>query len=142
MTRIFARAYAFGAGHDPEVLKKQLQATSGKWMVQTLKDGASDNELFVEMLAAQTLRAQAQGSLLARRPEVDFILRMAGTTQISQAIRQKGAHRGRPFLLVVAGSSDPRGVGGRGASRLPRRELTRDELGRIEEAALLSTKRP
>ena len=110
-------------------------------MVQAAKRSMAVNGLFVEMLAAQTLQAESSGRLLANKPEIDFLLRLAGTTQISKAIKSAGVSQGERFILVVAGRSAvrlPQGIDGR---ELPRRELTVSELGGIEKAALLNAKR-
>ncbi len=142
MRRVFARAFLCDAGSDPDEVKARFQAANRGFMVQTSKADAAGNELLLEMLAAQTLKAEALGSLLAKKPEIDFLLRLAGTTQISLAIRHAGAHRGHEFLVVVAGDSEVQNADGVSARRLPRRELTRDELGRVERAAILNAKRP
>jgi tRNA threonylcarbamoyladenosine modification (KEOPS) complex Cgi121 subunit len=142
MRRVFARAYACSASLDPEEAKKKFQGRNPGFLVQTAKVDMMDNELCYEMLAAQTLSAEAQGSMLAKKPEIDLLLRLAGTTQISRAIKQKGARFGDKFLLIVVGRSDPRKAPGIEARRLTRRELTVPELDRVERAALLNTKRP
>ena len=142
MSEIFARAYLCGAGLHPDEVKKRFQEANGGFVVQTTRASAADNELFVEMLAAQTLKAKDTGSLLAKKPEIDFLLRLAGTTQISRSIKQKGARDGSRFLVIVAGNSEVKEPHGVAARRLERRELVRSELGRIETAALLNTKRP
>jgi tRNA threonylcarbamoyladenosine modification (KEOPS) complex Cgi121 subunit len=92
------------------------------------------------MLAAQTLQAEASGSLLAKSAEMDLLLRLAGTSQISRALREKGSSAGRPFLLVVAGRTKPAEIGAVSCKELPRRELSKNELRRVEKAALLSVK--
>ena len=99
------------------------------------------NEVFVELLAAQTLQAESSGGLLANKPEMDFLLRLAGTTQISRAIRDAGAKAGGQFVLVVAGRSVVRRPPGIVAKELPRRGLTDSERARIEKAALLNAER-
>ena len=109
--------------------------------MQTAREGSADNEAFVEMLSAQTLRAEASRSLLARSPQMDFLLRLAGTTQISRAIGEKGAVAGEPFLLVLAGRRRPKAVRMPGCRELPRRPLSRPELERVEKAALLDAQR-
>lgn len=139
--RAFARVYLCRAHLDPDELKRKAAASSGEAVVQTVVEGSAANEFFVEMIAAQTLRARANGSLLARRPEVDLLLRLAGTTQISKAIREKGAVKGRPFLLVVAGHRRPRTIEGLSATELPRRELSKEELVLVETAAMLTVQR-
>ncbi|MDG6910056.1 MAG: hypothetical protein JRN08_06775 [Nitrososphaerota archaeon] len=138
---IHARAFRCGADMKPEeVRRKAVLANKGSF-VQTADAGSATNEFFVEMLAAQTLKAEETGSLLARKPEVDFLLRLAGTTQISKAINERGAAEGRPFLLVVAGRRKPKGRGGLEGIELPRRGLTRAEMEKVERAALLDAQR-
>jgi len=139
--RAYARAYLYEAGWNPEDVKRKVAGPPGGRVVQTAAEGAATNEFFVEMLAAQTLHAEASGSLLARSPEMDLLLRLAGTTQISKAIREKGSSAGKPFLLVVAGRKRPAGIRGMSGQELPRRELSKNELRRVEKAALLSAQK-
>ena len=139
--RAYARAYLCGPGLDPTEVRRMVAGPSGEWVVQTAAEGSATNEFFLEMLAAQTLQAEASGSLLARSPEMDLLLRLAGTTQISRAIREKGSAPGKPFLVVVAGRSPPDAIRGIGGQELPRHRLSKDELQRVEEAALLSARR-
>jgi tRNA threonylcarbamoyladenosine modification (KEOPS) complex Cgi121 subunit len=138
---IFAKAYACGPGSDMDLLKRELAAANPGALVQAAKGGSAENEFFVEMLAAQTLRAETSKSMLANKPEIDLLLRLAGTTQISQAIKGEGARRGEPFLLMAAGRSaltTPRVLEGK---ELPRTGLTKAELAKVEKAALLGTRR-
>ena len=110
-------------------------------IVQTTNLGAASNERFVEMLAAQTMRAMSTGSLLAKKPEIDLMLRLAETSQISEAIGRSGVKSGEPFLLIVAGRSRVKEPGKNDGTELPRRKLTGEELLRIEKAALLNARR-
>ncbi|MGD0637341.1 MAG: KEOPS complex subunit Cgi121 [Nitrososphaerales archaeon] len=100
----------------------------------------------VQMIGQQTLRAAETGALLAAKPEVDLLLRLAGTTQISVAIKESGYRAKGELLLVAAGPA-------RGLSRLrkdlvgdPVYELLEGEtvsasgLGLVERAALLGTR--
>ena len=43
------------------------------------------------------------GALLAAKPEVDLLLRLAGTTQIALAIEEAGYRARGPMILVAAG---------------------------------------
>jgi tRNA threonylcarbamoyladenosine modification (KEOPS) complex Cgi121 subunit len=140
MATIYAKAYSCGAEFDAELLKRRLVAENPGALVQAAKADSARNLRFVEMLAAQTFGAEAAGTLLAKRPEIDFLLRLAGTTQISKAIQELGAKKGSPFLLVVSGRTAIRKHDIKGLE-LPRKELSAPELGRIERAALLSAKR-
>jgi len=139
--KIFTEAYLCGKGTSSEELKRRLAASNPGSMVQVIRGSAARNEVFVEMLSAQTLHAELAGSMLAKKPEIDFLLRMAGTTQISRAIGDQGAKAGDQFLLVVAGRTPPRGTGDLKDLELPRMELSAAELRRIEKAALLNAER-
>ena len=142
--KVFARAFLCGKELDPEDTRRKATTAGTESFVQTISGDAATNEFFLEMLAAQTLHAEASGSLLARRAEVDFLLRLAGTTQISKAIREKGATRGEPFILVVAGGTRtkaPKGLPRARLTRLPTRDPSKEELERVEKAALLSVGR-
>ena len=110
-------------------------------MVQAIRTGLVANGFFVELLAAQTLQAESSGGLLAKKPEIDFLLRLAGTTQISRAIKETGAKPGDKFVLVVAGRNNVRAAPGIDWKELPRVELTDSELEKIEEAALLNAEK-
>ena len=109
--------------------------------MQAVRADATTNGFFVEMIAAQTLCARGTQNLLAKKPEVDLLLRLAGTTQISRAIEQMGAKKGKPFLLVIAGPDAGLvnlSVEEFGGSALDKRELSSYELDKIEQAALLN----
>jgi tRNA threonylcarbamoyladenosine modification (KEOPS) complex Cgi121 subunit len=140
--RIETRCFAVEEGSADE-LKERLCLRHPRLVVQTVRTGAASNELFAEMVAAQTLRAAATSNLLAKRREIDLLLRLAGTTQISVAIAKIGARKGEPFVLVVAGErSQMAGLREeRGWTRLPRAELSKDEMERVESAALLNAAR-
>ncbi len=139
--KVFAKAFLCGAGLRPEDLKARLAAANPDMMVQAVNGDAAKNLWFIELLAAQTLQAESSGSLLAKKPEIDFLLRLAGTTQISRAIKRHGARAGEPFLLVVAGRVPPRGTGELKGKELPRNTPTARELAMVEKAALLSADR-
>lgn len=139
--RTHARAYLCGSDLNPDEARRRAAASNGGRLIQAVAECSASNEFFVEVIAAQTMRAQASGTLLARKPEVDLLLRLAGTTQISKAIREKGAKAGEPFMLVVAGSTKPKPVEGVRCRKLPRRGLSAEELRRVEAAALLNAER-
>jgi tRNA threonylcarbamoyladenosine modification (KEOPS) complex Cgi121 subunit len=131
-------------GADPDTVRKLVEARIPEAIVQAVRADAAANGFFVEMIAAQTLRAKGTQNLLAKKPEVDLLLRLAGTAQISRAIKQIGAKKGRSFLLVIAGPE--RGLASLsmkelGGSELEKHDLSSDELDRIEQAALLNALR-
>ncbi len=139
--RVFAKAFLCGSGLEPEELKARLAAQNHGKLVQAVRVAGEENEWLFEMLAAQTLRAESSGSLLAKKPQIDFLLRLAGTTQIARAIERRGARSGEPFVLLVAGVTPVRGIRALERLELGRRELSKTELALIEKAALLSAER-
>lgn len=94
------------------------------------------------MVAAQTIEALKAKSLLARQPEIDLILRLAGTTQISEAIKTAGARKGEAFILIVAGTGAFKAAKALGGESIPPGNHSVEDYLRIERAALLSAKRP
>jgi tRNA threonylcarbamoyladenosine modification (KEOPS) complex Cgi121 subunit len=135
----FVRSYLVGGEVDPDELKARLKEENPGALIQTADAAAARNGYLLRLIAAQTLRAEASGRLLAKTPGMDFLLRLAGTTQISEAIRAAGTRRGADFLLVVAGREElPRLRGGK---VLPSKRLSEEELQRVEKAALLGTAR-
>jgi tRNA threonylcarbamoyladenosine modification (KEOPS) complex Cgi121 subunit len=138
-----ARCYAVGGEADPTAARGRLVRLHPKLLVQAVRLETAANEFFVEMICAETVRAQASHVLLARKPEIDLLLRLASTTQISVAIAKAGARKGAPFLLIAAGDSKTmRSIRVPcGWKRLARAKLSTAELERIERAALLNAAR-
>jgi len=100
----------------------------------------------MEMVAAQTIRAKKSGSMLADSPDIDLLLRLAGTSQIEEAFREVGYKRAGPKVLVAAG---PR----RDVARLlaalkhdkrlrvmKKGRLTEKDLAMVEGAALVAAR--
>jgi tRNA threonylcarbamoyladenosine modification (KEOPS) complex Cgi121 subunit len=96
------------------------------------------------MVAAQTLAAVASGTTLAKKPELDLLLRLAGTRQIGEAIERCGYKSAKGRLFLVAASEEEASlerVEGLDPDRFPRvaeRSLSSDDLRFVERAALLT----
>lgn len=127
------RAKARIAKHAPELLCQVARAV------------ACGNENAARLIAAQTLTARANGTLIAKKAEIDLLLRLAGTSQILEAIRKAGCRNNDRTLLIAAGSDRSvrkllamRDIGGR---RLRSGPLTTKEKMMIENAAVLSALR-
>lgn len=121
-----------------------MAARSSSVLVQAADASVAENESLLELLVAQTREARRQGIMLARKAEIDFLLRLAGESQIASAIAKAGAKDGDPALLVVSGErSDLAVLGGRvnGRRRIPKTDLTEEEWMRVEVAALLNAER-
>lgn len=132
------RCYLVPSGAECATARDRCARANPAAVVQVVDQASAKNEALLEMLAAQTLRARRDGTLLAKKPEMDLLLRIAGTTQIRDAIESTGARAGRGCVLVVAGEGE---VGFTGLARLPRAELTEEELMRVERASLLDVAR-
>jgi tRNA threonylcarbamoyladenosine modification (KEOPS) complex Cgi121 subunit len=138
-----ARCFVIGGGGDPGEAKGALLRRHPRLLVQAVNTRSASNEFFVEMICAQTLRAASSGALLARKAEIDLLLRIAGTTQISDAISKTGAKRGEPFLIIAAGEGGSMKAlrAPAGWRRLSRADLSEAESRRVEQAALLNAAR-
>lgn len=139
-----ARAYRF-AKVSSEELRRRVSTAHPELIVQTVRPDTVSNEALVEMIGAQTLEARRAGRPLARKPEVDLLMRLGGTTQIADAIGAVGAGGSEDFVLVVVGDESDiielQSGEATGWQRVPRAELRRDELLKIERAALLDAER-
>ena len=135
---VFAKGLVFGSGFGPKDVKGGLASANPGAIVQTVNPKAVKNELLLEMLAAQTFRAESSGDLLAKKPEIDLLLRVAGTSQISKAIKTHGAADGKEFLAIVASRNKIVCPNEYTPEEIPRRPLSKSELEKVEKAALLN----
>lgn len=140
--RVFAKAFRCPPGGSVEQAKLDLSSANQGALVQAVRAGSGENPTLFGMLAAQTLLADSSGSKLARKTEIDFLLRVAGTTQIAEAIKKSGTREGDAFVVVVAGAKEPTVPHGFPGEELPERRLSRAELQKVERAALLSVEKP
>ena len=89
---------------EAEVVLAKLRKENPEAIIQVFGAGTIPNAAAVEMVAAQTLTAAKSGSTLAERPELDLLLRLAGTRQIGEAFKRLGYKSDRKKLFVVAAS--------------------------------------
>jgi tRNA threonylcarbamoyladenosine modification (KEOPS) complex Cgi121 subunit len=126
-----------------------LRKESPKAIIQVFGASRAPNAGAVEMIAAQTLAAAKSGATLAERPELDLLLRLAGTRQIGEAFRRVGYKSNGKRLYMVAASE---GTGA--ALKLLRKRASHDrrfapvakeapgkgDLELVERAALLASR--
>ena len=140
-----AMCFVLGPGVDAEDLKKRTQRDFPGLLVQVANSRDLRNEALVELIAWQTRAARAAGCLLAKTPQMDMLLRIAGTTQIAKAIRNSGARKGEENLLIIAGELrelERFHIGGSvAAERLGKGRLNEGERVRLEKAAMLNALR-
>ena len=129
---------------------KRLREENPGLLVQLMSMKRRPNRRAVEMIALQTLRAAKKGSMIATKPEVDLLLRLAGTAQISEAIERVGYRAGgRRFLVAVGNEEMVKRLEAaltsseRGRNYRPVPEERLDERGSemVESAALLGLRR-
>lgn len=137
---------------EPEEIEPLLSKTrerSPGVIVQVVGAESAPNPRAFELIAAQTLTAAKSGSTLAARPELDLLLRLAGTRQIGEAFRRVGYKSDAKRFFMVA-ACEGSGAALRGLSRrlaaderfrqVPRKELGKGDLDLVERAALLSAR--
>ena len=127
----------------------KMREQNPRVIVQVFSASSVPNPGAVEMIAAQTLTAARSGSTLAERPELDLLLRLAGTRQIGEAFQRVGYRSNRRRLFMVAASE------GRGAAlsrmrkrlaedprfaEVPPKRLAKADLDQVERAALLAAR--
>jgi hypothetical protein len=92
------------AGGDPTEDLREFRRKAGQAHVQTFDISAVAGRTHVLFCLMQSLDLEATGQLLADRVEVDLLQRVAGTNQISEAVRRAGSKEGAPSLLVIFGA--------------------------------------
>jgi tRNA threonylcarbamoyladenosine modification (KEOPS) complex Cgi121 subunit len=134
-----------GIVQRPERLLKLLRDSSPGCVIQLLEDKVVSNSKLGLMIALQTHHAAARGTLLADKAEVDLMLRLSQTTQIAEALEKSGYKPGHKSLLIAIGPSRQMSKIKRKVRRtgtiVPSKDLTRDELAKVERSALLSASR-
>ena len=135
---VIAKVYRCPATADHEKVKADLRRSCPDALIQSTRVEAVSNPRFAELVAAQTFASLESGQLLANKPEMDLLLRLARTAQISQAIQRVGARRGEPFLAIVVSRGKRIAIAEPPGEPLTSKDLSEEELDRVEEAALLS----
>lgn len=133
---------------DVEGILADARRESPGLIIQVFGTSSAPNPAALEMVAAQTLAATKSGSTLAEKPELDLLMRLAGTRQIGEALQVAGYKSGGNRLFMVAASE----MGGPALGRLrkvlarddrfvelPRRELASEDFEQVERAALLAS---
>ena len=131
-----------------DLLTKVRKQTPGV-IVQVVGAERAPNPSAVEMIAAQTLTAAKSGATLAERPELDLLLRLAGTRQIGEAFQRVGYKSNDKRFFMVAASEGSGAPLARMSKRLSadkrfkevaRKKLAKSDLEQVERAALLAAR--
>jgi hypothetical protein len=110
---IEAAMFSFVASEDPAAQLRVFRGRAPGAYVQTLDAEAVAGATHVRLALKQTVELLGHGQLLAKKPEVDLLLRISGTAQIAEALRLAGSKPRSPAVLVVFGTRGAvsRGVG-------------------------------
>jgi tRNA threonylcarbamoyladenosine modification (KEOPS) complex Cgi121 subunit len=140
-SKVVVVSRSFGGESNAEEVKLRVRTINPGAVVQAFRPQKSSNSRYFAMIAAQTLVSLKNRAMLAKKAEMDFLLRVAGTAQISEAILKAGTKGGEPFVLVAAVQKGRiRGLENMG-NALPSAELTEAELIGIERAAMLDAEK-
>ncbi|MDG6928800.1 MAG: hypothetical protein JRN39_04660 [Nitrososphaerota archaeon] len=93
----------FVASGDPAGEARELRKAARSLILQPFDPSLSRGSLHVQLLLGQTVRAMRTGQLLARKAEVDFLMRLALTDQIQKAISLAGAKPHGEAMLLLYG---------------------------------------
>jgi tRNA threonylcarbamoyladenosine modification (KEOPS) complex Cgi121 subunit len=124
----------------------ELRSSNPDLVIQVASMDELPREKAVRMIAEQTLRAMETGALLASRPEVDLLLRLAGTRQIAVAMERCGYRVPGRKLLVALGPEEPleklreRLAREKDFTLLEGQEIDEKGLWMVETAALLASR--
>jgi hypothetical protein len=100
---------------EAEAFIGSLRQRHPEIIAQVVRPERMPGPLAIRMIGLQTLRALKTQCLLASKPELDLLLRLAGTRQIDLAIRRIGYAKGRSkvdpdgrraMLLVAVGPNE------------------------------------
>jgi tRNA threonylcarbamoyladenosine modification (KEOPS) complex Cgi121 subunit len=134
---------------DLDGLLAKTRKQSPGVVVQIFRAGRAPNPSAVQMIAAQTLTAAKSGATLAEKPELDLLLRLAGTRQIGEAFLRVGYRsKGKKMFMVAASEGNGERLRRlskelakvKGFKEVPRRALGKTDLEQVEVAALLSVR--
>ncbi len=143
--KLNALGFVFPTRREADEARARIAKREPELVCQLTSTKACMNENVARLIAAQTFAARANGTMLAKKAEIDLLLRLAGTTQISDAIRKAGCRERGETLMIIAGSDESvrrllsmRKLGGR---RLRSAALDPNEKMIVENGALLSALR-
>ncbi len=134
---------------EVEGMLADMRKESPKAIIQVFGASRAPNAGAVEMIAAQTLAAVKSSSTLAERPELDLLLRLAGTRQIGEAFRRVGYKSVGKRLYMVAASEGTgvalkrlrmRASRDRRFSLVAKKAPGKGDLEVVERAALLAAR--
>lgn len=87
---------------SPEEFIGEIRAVNRKLAVQAVNAKLVAGKEHALEVVRQTLYAKQRGTMLSKKLEIDVLLRLACTNQISRALDELGLRRGTSDVLVIA----------------------------------------
>jgi tRNA threonylcarbamoyladenosine modification (KEOPS) complex Cgi121 subunit len=103
---VFVEIRSFRSGKDPAGELRAFREAATGASVQMVDSSAVAGRTHLLLTLKQTVELKDSSQLLADTAEMDFLLRVAGTKQISAAVAVAGSKPGADSVLVVFGSED------------------------------------
>lgn len=95
---------AYSASSDPVQELSLIRKSFEGLFIQSFNEELYRGRQHLSLVLDQTLYAKEKEQLLARDEGVDFLMRMTGEGQISQAMKSGGVKPGGKSILVIADS--------------------------------------
>lgn len=91
--------------HDPVTFLESLRTKFPNVIIQGISSRFILSNSHAKKVISISLQAEKTGNLLSNKMETDLLMRFAGTTQISQAIKIAGIKPKQNFIIISIGKS-------------------------------------
>lgn len=88
---------------EPKDILDELRRNFPKLILQIISDNAVYDDEHLKWVARQSWFAKDRVIMLAKKVELDLLMRIAGTAQISHALKVAGARKDEPFIILAIG---------------------------------------
>lgn len=88
---------------EPKDLLDELRRRFPKLVLQIISDNAVYADEHLKWVARQSWHAKDRAIMLAKKVELDLLMRIAGVAQIADALKVAGAKKGEPFIILGIG---------------------------------------
>ncbi len=88
---------------EPKDLLDEIRRRFPKLVLQIISDNAVYDDEHLKWVARQSWLAKNRGIMLAKKVELDLLMRIAGAAQIADALKIAGARKDEPFVILGIG---------------------------------------
>jgi len=86
---------------DPDGFIRSIRAINSRVAVQAIDANFAAGKEHIISILQQSLQAKKRGTMLSKRIEIDILLRLACTNQISKALDEIGLKEGISDVLII-----------------------------------------